>query len=134
MLHNDSRKFESNFVSVKIEENDSVMLKSLAGSTLGVWVSHAEGKFSLPYVESEYRIPIKYGYDAYPANPNGSDYNAAGLCSADGRHLMMMPHPERALRPWNWAYYPEGREADEVSPWIEMFVNAREWIKANRAQ
>ena len=134
LLHNDSRKFESNFVSVKIEENDSVMLKSLAGSTLGVWVSHAEGKFSLPYVESEYRIPIKYGYDAYPANPNGSDYNAAGLCSADGRHLMMMPHPERALRPWNWAYYPEGREADEVSPWIEMFVNAREWIKANRAQ
>ncbi|MCC8089693.1 MAG: phosphoribosylformylglycinamidine synthase [Rikenellaceae bacterium] len=131
MLHNDSHKYESNFVGLRIKESNSVMLSSLQNSTLGIWVSHGEGKFSLPMGKDNYNIPAEYLYDAYPANPNGSDFNAAAICSADGRHLAMMPHPERALRPWNWAYYPEERSDDEVSPWIELFVNAREWIKSN---
>ncbi len=126
MLHNDSHKHESNFTSVKIEKNHSVMLSSLAGSTLGVWISHGEGKFSLPKSESEYNIVAKYGYEGYPANPNGSDYNTAMLCDNTGRHLVMMPHIERSIFQWNWANYPEGRK-DEVSPWLEAFVNARNW-------
>jgi len=128
MLHNDSHKHESIFTSVKVQENHSVMLKTLAGSTLGVWVSHGEGKFNLPLAEENYHIVAKYGYDAYPSNPNGSDYNTAMLCDKTGRHLVMMPHIERSTFPWNWAYYPKDRN-DEVSPWLEAFVNARKWIE-----
>ncbi len=132
MLHNDSHKFESSFVGLNILENSSVMLKSLSNSKLGVWVAHGEGKFELPMAENNYNIVAKYLYDAYPANPNGSDYNAAAVASADGRHIAMMPHPERCLRQWNWANYIETRDSDEITPWIEMFVNARDWVKANR--
>ena len=128
MLHNDSQKHESIFTSVKVQENESVMLKTLAGTTLGVWVSHGEGKFSLPEAESQYNIVAKYAYEGYPANPNGSDYNTAMMCDKTGRHLVMMPHIERSTFPWNWAYYPTDKK-DEVSPWIEAFVNAREWIE-----
>ncbi len=129
MLHNASDKFESAFLNVSIEENNSVMLKSMVGSRLGIWVAHGEGKFDFPYDESKYKIPVKYSYKAYPGNPNGSHYNTAGLCSDDGRHLVMMPHLERAIFPWQWANYPETRKDDEISPWVEAFVNAREWIK-----
>jgi phosphoribosylformylglycinamidine synthase len=128
MLHNDSNKHESIFTSVKVQENHSVMLSTLAGTTLGVWVSHGEGKFNLPYEESHYNIVAKYGYEGYPANPNGSDYNTAMLCDTTGRHLVMMPHIERSTFPWNWAYYPDNSK-DEVSPWIEAFVNARLWAE-----
>ena len=128
MLHNDSHKHESAFTSVKIQENNSVMLSTLAGNTLGVWISHGEGKFSLPQAEDSYNIVAKYGYEGYPANPNGSDYNTAMLTSDDGRHLVMMPHIERSIFQWNWANYPQGRQ-DAVSPWIEAFVNARKWIE-----
>lgn len=128
MSHNDSHKHESIFTSVTVQENHSVMLSSLAGSTLGVWVSHGEGKFKLPYDESQYNIVAKYAYEGYPANPNGSDYNTAMMCDATGRHLVMMPHIERSTFPWNWAYYPSDKK-DEVSPWIEAFVNARLWIE-----
>src|SRR6056297_1881018 len=130
MTYNDSHKHESNFTSVRIQENNSVMLSNLAGTTLGVWISHGEGKFSLPHTEAQYHIVAKYGYEAYPANPNGSDYNTAMLCDKAGRHLVTMPHIERSTFPWNWAHYPKGR-ADEVSPWLEAFVNAREWIASN---
>lgn len=128
MSHNDSHKHESIFTSVTVQENHSVMLSTLAGSTLGVWVSHGEGKFKLPYDESQYNIVAKYAYEGYPANPNGSDYNTAMMCDATGRHLVMMPHIERSTFPWNWAYYPSDKK-DEVSPWIEAFVNARLWIE-----
>jgi phosphoribosylformylglycinamidine synthase len=127
MLHNDSDKHESGFTSVSIQENPSVMLSSLEGCTLGVWISHGEGKFHFPKAESAYNIVGKYGYEAYPANPNGSDYNAAMLCDTSGRHLVMMPHIERSTFPWNWAYYEKGRK-DVVSPWLEAFVNARNWL------
>ncbi|WP_281299003.1 phosphoribosylformylglycinamidine synthase [Flavobacterium limnophilum] len=128
MLHNDSHKHESIFTSVTIQENKSVMLSTLAGSTLGVWVSHGEGKFNLPMGEENYNIVGKYGYDSYPANPNGSDFNTAMLCDTTGRHLVMMPHIERSTFQWNWAHYPKDRN-DEVSPWHEAFVNARLWIE-----
>ena len=129
MLHNDSGKHECSFTSVKIQENNSVMLSSLAGSTLGVWISHGEGKFNLPLPRDQYHIVATYGYEGYPANPNGSDYNTAMLASPDGRHLATMPHIERSVFAWNWAYYPGGKE-DQVSPWLEAFINARKWIEA----
>ena len=128
MKHNTSRKHESGFTSVTIQDNNSVMLSSLAGSTLGVWISHGEGKFKLPLPEENYNIVSKYAYADYPANPNGSDYNTAMLCDTTGRHLVMMPHIERSTFQWNWANYPKNRN-DEVSPWHEAFVNARKWIE-----
>ena len=132
MLHNDSHKFESNFVNVTITDNHSVMLSSLKGCRLGIWVAHGEGKFDLPYEENHYHIPMKYSYSSYPANPNGSDYNVAGICSADGRHLAMMPHLERAIFPWQWGFYPQDRRNDETTPWIDAFINARRWIEKNK--
>ena len=131
MLHNDSRKFESEFISLNIPQNDSVMFGSLSGNKLGLWVAHGEGKFSLPEAEDKYNVIAKYNYHGYPANPNGSDYDVAGICSADGRHLCMMPHLERAVFPWQCAWYPERRRMDEVTPWIEAFVNARKWVEAH---
>ena len=129
MLHNDSHKFESEFISLSIPQNKSVMFGSLSGSKLGLWVAHGEGKFHLPEAESKYHVIAKYNYHGYPANPNGSDYDVAGICSADGRHLCMMPHLERAVFPWQNAWYPQSRRQDEVTPWIEAFVNARKWVE-----
>ncbi|RDY61212.1 phosphoribosylformylglycinamidine synthase [Flagellimonas nanhaiensis] len=128
MTYNDSGKHESNFTSVKIQENNSVMLSNMAGTTLGVWISNGEGKFSLPHGEDHYNIVAHYGYDGYPASPNGSDYNTAMLCDKTGRHLVTMPHIERSTFPWNWAHYPKDRQ-DAVSPWLQAFVNAKKWIE-----
>ncbi|MDX2247407.1 MAG: phosphoribosylformylglycinamidine synthase [Bacteroidia bacterium] len=127
MHFNDSGKHESIFTSVEVLPNHAVMMKDLAGARLGIWVSHGEGKFYLPEPESAYHIVAKFGYEAYPANPNGSAFNTAMLASADGRHLATMPHLERSAFPWNWAHYPKDRQ-DEVSPWIEAFLNARGWM------
>ncbi len=129
LLHNESGKFESAFLNVDIQPNHSVMLNSLSGCRLGIWVAHGEGRFSLPGSESDYHIPVKYSFEAYPGNPNGSDFAAAALCSEDGRHLAIMPHLERSFLPWQCGTYPEDRKNDEITPWIEAFVNAREWIK-----
>jgi len=128
MTFNNSHKHESSFTSVKIEDNNSVMLASLSGTTLGVWISHGEGKFSLPLTEENYAVVAKYGYSDYPANPNGSDFNTAMMCDKTGRHLVTMPHIERSIFPWNWAYYPRDRD-DQISPWLEAFTNARKWIE-----
>ncbi|MCB0463665.1 MAG: phosphoribosylformylglycinamidine synthase, partial [Flavobacteriaceae bacterium] len=130
LTYNDSYKHESSFTSVKVQENNSVMLSTLAGSTLGVWISHGEGKFSLPYSENKYHIVAKYAYKGYPHNPNGSDFNTAMMCDKTGRHLVTMPHIERSTFQWNWAHYPQKRK-DEVSPWLEAFVNARKWIESH---
>ena len=132
MLHNDSHKFESAFLGVSIPENESIMFKSLSGNRLGVWVAHGEGKFSLPMGEKAYNVIARYTYGDYPANPNGSDFNVAGIASADGRHVAMMPHPERAIFPWQCGYYPADRKEDEITPWIEAFVNARKWVEAQK--
>ena len=129
MLRNDSGKFESGFINVNIHENNSVMLHSLSGSRLGIWVAHGEGKFSFPYFHDSYHRAMTYSYDLYPGNPNGSDWETAAIYSNDGRHLAMMPHLERAFLPWQWPYYPENRKDDEVTPWIEAMVNARKWVE-----
>ena len=129
LLLNDSHKFESGFLGVKILKNNSVMFGNMSGMELGIWVAHGEGKFGLPYPENEYQIPLKFSRHSYPANPNGSDYDVAGLCSEDGRHLVMMPHLERAYFPWQCGYYPADRKNDDVTPWIKAFVNAKEWIE-----
>jgi len=128
LTYNDSGKHESSFTSVKVQENNSVMLSTLVGSTLGVWISHGEGKFSLPYSEDKYDICAKYSYESYPHNPNGSDFNTAMMCDKTGRHLVTMPHIERSTFQWNWANYPNNRK-DKVSPWLEAFVNARLWVE-----
>ncbi|MHA7128836.1 phosphoribosylformylglycinamidine synthase [Algoriphagus namhaensis] len=130
MLHNESHKFESCFVNVTIPENKSVMLGSLSGQRLGVWVAHGEGKFQLPGDRSNYHFAMNYSYESYPGNPNGSDYATAGIASQDGRHLAMMPHIERSLKPWNWSHYPADRQ-DDFTPWLEAFVNARKWVEKN---
>lgn len=130
MAHNDSGRFESGFVSLRIPKNHSVMLQNLEGTEIGIWVAHGEGKFDLKYSADKYHVIAQYKYDAYPANPNGSPHAIAGLCSADGRHLAMMPHPERAIFPWTCAYYPEAERGEhEVTPWMIAFRNAYEWIK-----
>ncbi len=130
MEHNTSHKFECGFVNIDIPENNSVMLSSLANSQMGIWIAHGEGKFAMPQEESAYEIAAKYSYSAYPGNPNGSDYNAAAICSKNGRHLAIMPHLERSIFPWNWAYYPEDRKSDEISPWVSALVNAFKWVES----
>ncbi len=127
MHHNASHKFESGFVTMSIPKNNSVMLTSLEGSKLGVWVAHGEGKFKLNNTQSS-QIVGSYLYHEYPGNPNGSDFSAAAVCSTNGRHLALMPHLERSIFPWNWPYYANNE--DDVTPWIEAFVNARNWILA----
>jgi phosphoribosylformylglycinamidine synthase len=128
MLHNDSGKFECTFTSVEIKQNNSIMLSSLAGTNLGIWAAHGEGKFSFPKPETHYNIVGKYSYSGFPSNPNGSDFNTAMLADSSGRHLVMMPHLERSTFSWNWAHYPEHRK-DEVTPWLEAFINARKWLE-----
>ena len=128
MAHNDSGKFESSFLTLDIPKNNSILLKSLIDTSLGVWVAHGEGKFVLPEPEDTYNIVAKYQYSQYPGNPNGSNFACAAVASHDGRHLAIMPHIERSLYPHNWAHYPENRTKDEVTPWIEPFINAKNWI------
>ena len=127
MVHNDSHKFESCFVGVTIEDSPAVMLQSLKGSKLGIWVAHGEGKFSFP-AGRNIKVAVRYNHNDYPGNPNGSPEGIAGVCSPDGRHLAMMPHPERCLRPWNWPWYPRERRHEVDTPWLDMFINAYNWL------
>ena len=132
MEHNISHKFESQFVGVTIPKNNSVMLGSLSGVKTGIWVAHGEGRFMLPANMKEYNVVARYNYKEYPGNPNGSKAAVAGLVSDDGRHLAMMPHLERAIFPWQCAYYPRARRNDDVTVWIDAFVNARNWIEQHK--
>ncbi len=129
MEHNISHKFESQFLGVSIPENNSVMFGSLSGMKTGIWVAHGEGRFNLPESLDKYNIVAKYNYSAYPGNPNGSKAAVAGIASADGRHLAMMPHLERAIFPWQCAFYPGSRRKDDITPWIDAFINARRWVE-----
>jgi len=133
MLHNDSHKFESAYLSVRVPRNDSVLFGSLSGMEMGIWVAHGEGKFALPKAESDYRIVLKYAYSDYPANPNGSDFDTAGLCSADGRHVAMMPHLERAFLPWQCAHLPNELRTADATPWLKAFANAKAWILSRQS-
>jgi phosphoribosylformylglycinamidine synthase len=129
MHHNGSGKFESTFINISIPKNNSVILSSYEGARLGVWLAHGEGRFKLPSAPSRYSVAATYSYPHYPGNPNDSDFSVAALCSEDGRHLAIMPHIERSLFAWNWPYYPQERKHDSISPWIEAFVNAKDWVK-----
>ena len=134
MHHNGSGKFESTFVNLSVPKNNSMMLSSYEGTRLGVWLAHGEGMFKLPGDQSQYQIAAKFTYTEYPGNPNDSDFAVAALCSKDGRHLAIMPHIERSLFPWNWPHYTRSKQMDEVGPWIEAFVNAREWVRRKSRQ
>ena len=141
MLHNDSGRFESAFVNVRVEETKSVFLRSMVGARLGIWVAHGEGRFELPEAQSEYDIPVKYCSASYPANPNGSTYNAAAISSKDGRHLAIMPHLERSLFTWNWPYWPDAAQDPEnakpegnLSPWFLAFTSARDWLREQKGR
>jgi phosphoribosylformylglycinamidine synthase len=128
MYHNGSGKFESTFITIDVPKNNSIMLSSMAGSRLGVWLAHGEGKFELGNLE-KYQVTATYSYQQYPGNPNDSEFSVASLCSKDGRHLAIMPHIERSLFPWNWPHYTRNKQQDEIGPWMEAFVNAREWVQ-----
>jgi len=138
-IRNRSERFESRWIQVKIQPSPSVLLAGMEGSTFGVHVAHGEGRLYFPdsevlravreknltpliYVDSENEPTEKY-----PVNPNGSVSGIAALCSPDGRHLAMMPHPERAFLPWQWHYWPLEWSIIKVSPWLKMFQNARRW-------
>lgn len=131
MEHNVSHKFESQFVGVNIPANDSVMFGPLSGLKTGIWVAHGEGRFNLGRSVSDYNVVLRYNYKSYPGNPNCSVGAVAGIASPDGRHLAMMPHLERAVFPWQCAHYPDAHRRDEVTPWIDAFVNARRWIETH---
>jgi phosphoribosylformylglycinamidine synthase len=141
-IQNKSGRFESRFSTVHILPSPSVMLKGMEGSTLGVWVAHGEGRLHFPEknilqdVLHKELAPVRFVDDhnqfteTYPFNPNGSPSGITALCSLDGRHLVMMPHPERTFLKWQWAYMPEKWKEDlEASPWLRMFQNAREWCE-----
>ncbi len=139
-IRNKSGRFESRWVNVKILESPAIMLKDMAGSSLGVWVAHGEGYLHCPDaniladIKNKNLTPLVYVDDngeateKYPYNPNSSPCGITALCSPDGRHLAMMPHPERAFLKWQWPYMPEDWKKDlPASPWLKMFQNAREW-------
>ena len=131
MRHNLSGKFECIFSTIDIQPNNAVLFQGLSGSRLGIWSAHGEGRFELPQNQADYQIVGNYSYDQYPSNPNGSDYGTAILSSDDGRHVVMMPHLERSIFPWNWAHYPADRKSDLISPWIQAFEDAHKWFYAS---
>lgn len=139
-IRNASGRFESRFSTVRILGGPSLMLKGMEGSVLGVWVAHGEGRVHFPDKGVYERVisgglaPIRFADDSgepterYPFNPNGSKDGITALCTPDGRHLAMMPHPERTFLKWQWAWMPEEwKKTLEVSPWLRMFQNARKW-------
>jgi phosphoribosylformylglycinamidine synthase len=142
-IHNKSGRFESRFSTVKILKSPSIMLSGMENAVLGIWVAHGEGLAYFPdknmFRECEHGLaPIRYVNDearitqAYPFNPNGSPAGIAALCSPDGRHLAVMPHPERVVLNWQWGWMPEEMEKSlAASPWLRMFQNAREWCEKN---
>jgi phosphoribosylformylglycinamidine synthase len=144
-IHNGSGRFESRWTHVRIGRSQAMLLQGMQDSTFGVWVAHGEGKLVFPdpsvlgEVQSKLLVPLTYvGADGhptqlYPDNPNGSPFGYAGLCSPDGRHLAMMPHPERCFLKWQWPWMPEDwKNSLEASPWLRMFQNARTWCMENR--
>lgn len=141
-IHNKSGRFESRFATVRIIESPSIMLKDMEGSVLGVWVAHGEGHAHFPdknilnEVIDKKLAPIRWVDDngefteKYPFNPNGSPFGITALCTPDGRHLALMPHPERTFLKWQWAWMPEEMKKDlKSSPWLKMFQNARQWCE-----
>jgi phosphoribosylformylglycinamidine synthase len=143
-IHNLSGRFESRWATVKISKSPSIMLAGMEDSILGIWIAHGEGHLYCPDPQILEEVSIKglapihfvddrgMPTEKYPFNPNSSPHGFTSLCSPDGRHLAMMPHPERAFLLWQWPWMPESWKASlEVSPWLKMFQNAREWCEKN---
>jgi phosphoribosylformylglycinamidine synthase len=141
-VRNRSGRFESRFSTVSIMRSPSIMLQGMEGSTLGVWVAHGEGRLIFPDSDIMEEVlhrelaPVRFVDDnneyteVYPFNPNGSPSGMTALCSPDGRHLAMMPHPERTFLKWQWAYMPgDWKQNLTASPWLRMFQNARKWCR-----
>ncbi|XP_040857208.1 phosphoribosylformylglycinamidine synthase [Ochotona curzoniae] len=141
LRHNLSGRFESRWTSVRVGPGPAVMLRGMEGAVLPVWSAHGEGymAFSSPELQSQIEArglaPLHWADDhgnpteQYPLNPNGSPGGVAGVCSRDGRHLALMPHPERAVRPWQWAWRPPPFDTLATSPWLQLFINARTWAQ-----
>ncbi|NOR24655.1 MAG: phosphoribosylformylglycinamidine synthase [Desulforhopalus sp.] len=138
---NVSGRFESRWSTVKVQKSNAMMLEGMEGLVFGIHVDHGEGQLHFPdktlldKVNDGGMTPLVYVDDdgnateKYPFNPNGSIEGLAGLCSADGRHLALMPHPERVFLPWQAHYLPEEMKGLQVSPWMQMFRNAYEWCQ-----
>lgn len=144
-IHNKSGRFESRWTTVTILPSPAIMLAGMEGSVLGVWVAHGEGQLHMPKsdimdeINEKKLAPVRYVDDTneitekYPFNPNGSPLGISALCSSDGRHLAMMPHPERTFLSWQWGWMPTEWKRDlKASPWLKMFQNAREWCDKNK--
>nr|XP_018906016.1 PREDICTED: phosphoribosylformylglycinamidine synthase-like [Bemisia tabaci] len=146
LSHNNSGRFECRFSTVKIEKSPSILLNGMEDYVLGVWVAHGEGRFvfrdehiqsalekskcfAIRYVNEQEKPTTKY-----PLNPNGSPGGLAGICSMDGRHLAMMPHPERCVQMWQWPYVSPNWSLNppEESPWLQMFRNATAWCEGTK--
>jgi phosphoribosylformylglycinamidine synthase len=139
LLHNKSGRYECRWSAVKIAPSKSLLLRRLAGSTLGCWIAHGEGRFSfrtpsvLTALKSSNCVALQYCDDTqqptevYPMNPNGSVEGIAGICSPDGRFLAMMPHPERCSEMWQWPYVPPNFQKFQKCPWQVMFDEAFAW-------
>jgi len=131
MQRNDSGKFEAAFVSTHVPANNAVIMKDLSEIQLPVWVAHGEGKFNLSGLTEgkDYQTVMKYAYSGYPGNPNGSPDKVAGIASMDGRVVAMMPHPERAVQPYQWAWNPGNMDCQIstggiATPWLKIFAAA----------
>ncbi|CAL5220912.1 g3007 [Coccomyxa viridis] len=140
-VHNTSGRFECRWATVEIRPSPSVLLKGMDGAKIGIWCAHGEGRAKFPSsqvyedVLAQDLAPVRYtdalgeATEAYPFNPNGSPDGIAALTSANGRHLAIMPHPERCFMTWQNPWYPKdiGLTPDGPSPWLKLFQNAREW-------
>ncbi|XP_055345268.1 phosphoribosylformylglycinamidine synthase-like [Paramacrobiotus metropolitanus] len=145
LKHNRSGRFESRFSTVRIENTSAIMLKNMIGTQIGVWVAHGEGRFEVEedvgHLSQQGCIAVRYVDDTgrpaetYPWNPNGSPFGIAGMCSIDGRHLAMMPHPERSILTWQWPWRPDTYSWPKnaiLSPWTQMFKTAYDWCEFDR--
>ncbi|BDA47656.1 Phosphoribosylformylglycinamidine synthase [Coccomyxa sp. Obi] len=146
-VHNASGRFECRWATVRIEPSPSVLLKGMEGAVVGIWCAHGEGQAKFPddsvrtSVLQQGLAPIRYcdasgaTTEAYPFNPNGSPDGIAALTSPDGRHLALMPHPERCFLTWQNPWYPKdtGLQPEGPSPWLKLFQNAREWCTAAKS-
>jgi phosphoribosylformylglycinamidine synthase len=141
-ISNPSGRFESRWVTVKILESPAIMFNGMEGSVLGIWVAHREGYLHCPdkkILKEACNLgltPLVYIDDEgnpteiYPFNPNSSPDGITAICSRDGRHLAMMPHPERAFLLWQWPWIPQSWKTKlKVAPWLKMFQNARKWCE-----
>jgi len=133
LVKNNSQRFESRFSTVQIPKNNSIMLNNMEGLKMGIWVAHGEGKINFSnneLVVMQYVDNHLNPTEQYPFNPNGSINGVAAVTSIDGRHLAMMPHPERSFLNWQLPWIPEDLKTkfkNNYSPWYLMFKNAYNW-------